>query len=249
MDRMNCADASLMRGRRRPSLGTTALLLLALASLAGCASTKLERGRAFAPLDDRPKPPMVLVYDFAVSAEDVIVDTFGPSLLTGDGDPSERVDLARETQRAFTAVVVAKLKEKGIKARRGESRTVPPLNALMLKGQFLTIDEGDAMGRTIIGFGRGGKELSVAVQVYQMMMTGPQQLVEGKGTSKGGKRPGMLIPVAGGAALGTAATSAVISGSVNIMSETSGRFNTDIKKLAEELGERAVQFYIDRGWL
>ena len=59
----------------------------------------------------------------------------------------------------------------------------------------------------------------------------------------------MLVPVVGGAALGTAATSAVVSGSISLVSAASGKFNTDVVKLSDELGERAVQFYSDRGWL
>ena len=184
-----------------------------------------------------------------MSAEDVVVDTFGPALMTGRGDPSERVTLGREVQSALTKTLVAKLREKGIHAQRALRGGRPFLDSLLLKGQFLSIDEGDAMGRTVIGFGRGAKELRIAVQAYQMTATGPRQLVEGTGTSKGGKRPGMLVPVVGGAALGTAAPSAVVSGSISLVSEASGKFNTDVVKLADELAERAIQFYIDRGWM
>jgi len=249
VEHMNDLVNSVGSRQARPSIGAEALVVLALLGLVGCASTSVERGRVLAPLDELPKPPVLLVYDFAVSADDVMVDTFGPALLTSDGDPSERVEVGREVQSSLSKTLVAKLGEKGIRAKRAHAATQPAPNSLLLKGQFISIDEGDAMGRTVIGFGRGAKELRVAMQAYQMTAAGPRQLLEGKGTSKGGKRPGMFVPVVGGAALGTAATSAVISASVSVVAEASGKFNTDVKKLAEEISERAVQFYIDRGWL
>jgi len=114
----------------------------------------MERGRVFTTLDGLPNPPVLLVYDFAVSAEDVIVDTFGPALFTGSGEPSERLALGREVQTALTRTLVAKLREKGIHAQRAGRGSRPRLDSLLLKGQFLSIDEGDAMGRTVIP-GRG----------------------------------------------------------------------------------------------
>ena len=218
-------------------------------SLSGCASTKIEPGRVMAPLDNLPKPPVMLIYNFAVDADKVIVDTSGPSLVSGDGDPSERLETGREVQSSFSKALVAKLNEKGIHARRAKRDTQPELHSLIIKGQFLIIDEGDAMARTVVGFGRGSTELRIAVQTYQATESGLKQLVVGEGTSEGSKKPGMLIPVAGGAVLGNAARSAVVSGGISIVSEATGKLKADINRLVDELAERAVQFYIDRGWL
>jgi hypothetical protein len=61
--------------------------------------------------------------------------------------------------------------------------------------------------------------------------------------------PGMAVPVAGGAAMGSAATSAVISGGMNIAKEASGAINPDAKRMAGEIAERAKAFYVRQGWL
>jgi hypothetical protein len=61
--------------------------------------------------------------------------------------------------------------------------------------------------------------------------------------------PGMAVPVAGGAIAGTAATSAVISGGMNIAKETRGAMNPDAARMAKKIADRAQAFYERQGWL
>jgi hypothetical protein len=61
--------------------------------------------------------------------------------------------------------------------------------------------------------------------------------------------PGMAVPIAGGAAMGSMATSAAISGGMNIIDETRGVMNPDAKRLAEKIAGRAKAFYVRQGWL
>ena len=75
------------------------------------------------------------------------------------------------------------------------------------------------MGRTVLGFGAGSSQVRVQVQLYQMTASGPRRLSEGVAKATGSKKPGMAVPVAGGAAAGCAATSAVISGGLSATSE------------------------------
>ena len=59
----------------------------------------------------------------------------------------------------------------------------------------------------------------------------------------------MAILVAGGVAMGSAATSAAVSGGMSLVSEASGKVNTDAKRLADLIAERSENFYKERGWL
>ncbi len=249
---MNARDSSLEspsthRPLRHPGLvlGLAALALVAL----GCASVNVGEQRVLAPLDELPKPPVLLVYEFAVSADDVVADTFGPQFITGEGKPSERLKVARKVQAGFQRAVVNLLRKKGIESRPATRDAFPPLHAILVKGQFLSVSQGDMMGRTVIGFGVGKSQLQVAVQAYQMTPTGPRQLTARESEATGRKTPGLLVPIAGGAALGRAGQAAVISSGVNIAGEVGAALSSDLDRLADELTERAVQFYIDRGWL
>jgi hypothetical protein len=59
----------------------------------------------------------------------------------------------------------------------------------------------------------------------------------------------MAVPMAGGVALGAAATSAVISGGMNVAREVKGAIDDEISQMAEEIAETAKKFYEQRGWL
>ena len=50
--------------------------LLAL-FLAGCAGGSAKVGQQYSGVQSLPRPPIVLIYPFAVDSDDVVVDTFG----------------------------------------------------------------------------------------------------------------------------------------------------------------------------
>ena len=191
---------------------------------------------------------MVLVYDFAVGANDVVVDTLGHEFR------SEAVQLSKEEEAAYATAdslseqLVAKLRKRGISAERADNSSVPPLNALVIKGQFLTIDKGSRFKRMVIGFGAGSSELQVRAQAYQATGYGLRRLAAAEVDSSGSKMPGMAVPMVGGAAVGTVATSAVISGGMAILRETRGAMHDDAGRIADEIAKRAEAFYRRQGW-
>ncbi|MCH8083734.1 MAG: DUF4410 domain-containing protein [Myxococcales bacterium] len=195
------------------------------------------------------RPGVLLVYDFAVAANDVMIDTLGAQFMSEGEKLTEKEQTARATANAFSVALVEQLRNDGINAQRAERGDIPPLHALVLKGQFITIDEGSRAKRMIIGFGAGSSELRARVQAYQATQSGLRRIAEAEAEASGSKMPGMAIPVAGGAAMGTAATSAVISGGMNIAKETRGAMNPDAQRMAKKIAERAKAFYVRQGWL
>jgi hypothetical protein len=196
-----------------------------------------------------PRPGVVLVYDFAVGADDVMVDALGAEFMSEGEKLTEEEQTAHATANAFSVSLVEQLRNKGINAQRAERGELPPLHAIVLKGQFITIDEGSRFKRMVIGFGAGSSELRARVQAYQATERGLRRIAEAEANATGSKMPGMAIPVAGGAAMGSAATSAMISGGMNIAKETRGAMNPDAQRMAEKIAERAKAFYIRQGWL
>jgi hypothetical protein len=196
-----------------------------------------------------PTPSVVLVYDFAVGANDVVIDTLGSEFQSEGKTLTEEEQTAYATANDLSVAIVDALGKVGINAMRARDGDVPPLHALVLKGQFITIDKGSRFKRMVIGFGAGSSELRTRVQVYQATQRGLRRIVEAEAQATGSKMPGMAIPVAGGAAMGTAATSAVISGGMNVVDETRGAMNPDTKRLAKEIASRAKAFYVRQGWL
>jgi hypothetical protein len=59
----------------------------------------------------------------------------------------------------------------------------------------------------------------------------------------------MAVPVGAGAAAGRVATSAVVSGGMNVAREVRGGMDADAGRLADEIAKRAEAFYKGQGWL
>jgi hypothetical protein len=230
-----------------PIAGVLILGLIAVGM--GCASagvTSVVRPAAGSMIQ---RPGVLLVYDFAVGANDVMIDTLGAQFMSEGEDLTEKEQTARAAANAFSVALVEQLQKDGINAKRAERGDIPPLHALVLKGQFITIDEGSRFKRMVIGFGAGSSELRARVQAYQATESGLRRIAEAEAEATGSKMPGMAIPVAGGAAMGSAATSAMISGGMNIAKETRGAMNPDAERMAKKIAERAKAFYVRQGWL
>ena len=218
--------------------------LLAL-FLVGCAGASTQVGPQYSKAKSLPRPPVVLVYQFAVDADDVVVDTFG----INQASTLERVKKGRVFARELAFRLFKKVKELGIPTRLATPDAKVPLNALVVKGQFLTIDEGSRAKRVIIGFGAGAEEVRVMVQVYQMTETGLRRISAAEGEAHGRKTPGIAGPAAvavgGGMVVG-----AVVAGGMNLKSEAiDGSMDTTLNNLVEEFVENAARFYKRQGWL
>lgn len=226
-----------------------AMATLALCVGLACASTKVENVERYAEDEQLPRPPVLLVYDFAVSPGEAVEDTFGSEFAGSTSPSSKEAQEARQVAASLSTQLVSKLRERGINAARATRGSVPPENAMVIKGQFVSIDEGSRVKRMVIGFGAGSSELRARVQAYQATAYGLRRIAQAEAGATGSKMPGMAVPVGGGAAVGRAAASAVISGGMNITKEVRGGMDADAGHLADEIAKRAEAFYKRQGWL
>ena len=232
--------------RRRSSRMLPLSALLALALLA-CASAGIENVERFTDDGTMPRPVTFLVYDFATHADDALTDTFGPEYEAQAPSDDERRE-AQAIASMLSERLVAEMRERGINAERAYPSTNPPETALLVKGQFITMDEGERRRRVLIGFGAGANELQVRLQVYQVIDGRLMRIGEADADAQGSRRPGMLVPIAGAVATGRAA-GAVIAGGLTIRQErTAGDLDDDVERLAKKLGEQARDFYDRQGW-
>jgi hypothetical protein len=222
---------------------------LALCVCLACASAKVENVERIAADERLPQPGVLLVYDFAVTPDDVVEDTLGSEFGRSTSPSSKEVEQARQVAASLSTQLVSKLLERGINAARATDARVPPVNAMVLKGEFVSIDKGSRVKRMVIGFGAGSSELRVQARVYQATPYGLRRIARAEAKATGSKMPGMAVPVGGGAAVGSAATSAVISGGMNITKEVRGGMDADAGRLADEIAKRAEAFYQRQGWL
>ncbi len=231
--------------RRLMALGFAGLV----ATLAlGCAKARIDTIQA-APTYPVVKPPVVLVYDFAVTLEEALTDTFGTYSGRAGEAESKEIQLGRATAASLSEQLVAKLQKKGIAAERALDDRAPPLHAFVVRGQFLDVNKGSRIKRMVIGFGAGSSKLVARVQVYQALDWGLRRIAEAEAVATGSKSPGMAVPVGAGAAMGAAATSAAISGGLTVAREVRGSMDADAGRMAEQIAKRAEAYYRRQGWL
>ena len=177
-----------------------------------------------------------------------MVDTTG--LTSGDeASSSEHLSEGKEWANALSQSLVRQFVEEGITARRATGSTHIPLNAIAVKGLFISIDEGDEIKRTTVGFGAGAEDVSIMVQVYQMRKAGLMRISEVEAEAHGRKTPGVAGPAAVAVGAGMVA-GLVVSSAMNVKSEAiDGSMQNTVDDLAEELVQRAVSYYKKRGWL
>ena len=218
---------------------------LALLFALGCATSSVKSSQNFTrgPL---PRPPVLVIYDFATSPNEALTQAYGSEFASPDAATNE---LARKTAQSLSKQLHQKLTENGIHARRASSGFVPTANAMVIKGEFLTVDEGSRLLRMTVGFGAGATHLRVRAHAYQAREWGLTRVAEAEVQAQGNRMPGMAVPVGVGAATGNAARSAVISGGMNVAQEVTGGLDKDAGRIADEIANRVKKFYQGQGWL
>ncbi len=219
---------------------------------AGCASTELLSRRRDVGNEKLPRPGRVIVYDFAATPDDISAD----SAIAGSYDrretpqSAEDIVLGRRLSDILAKELVRQIRELGMSAKRAGAGEAPRENDLLIRGQFVSMEEGSRTKRMLIGFGAGKSHLQTLVQGYQMGADGPRRLGELEIEAAGGKMPGMLVPVAGGAAGGRAATSAAVSGGMNVAQERGAETIEDgARRTAEQLAAILSRAFARQGWI
>ncbi len=121
----------------------------------------------------------------------------------------------------------------------------------IVRGEFISVDEGSRIKRVVIGFGSGSAELKTLAEAYVVTSAGLVTLGSAEVEAKGGKMPGMIVPVGAGAAVGRAATSAAISGGMNVASETVGGESIEAAatRTAKRIAEVLKRGFVKQGWI
>lgn len=222
--------------------------VLALAS--GCASNSVSDRQI---LVDEPirRPNQILVYDFGASPEEVP----GDSGLAGQYDEeqkptAEELAKGRALGAEIARALAEEIQEMGLPARHAPDDAAPRIDDLVIRGYFVSIDEGSAAKRMVIGLGSGSAHLKTYVEGFQMTRQGLRKLGSGSVDSGGGKVPGAILPA--GVAIATAnpiglvvMTAVKAGGELSGASTIEGRARGTAKEIAEQIEPR----FRKQGWI
>ena len=239
-------------GRRIRSYALTGIAVagLALAGLAGCARTSVEQGNVKAL--GLPRPQLIIVHDFGVSASAVALDTaIGSRLLEavkGNPEADEQLKIGQEVAKVVTENLVKEISKLGIPAVEAAKATPVAGPSLSIEGQFVTVDQGNRLRRAVVGFGAGASEVRTMVQVFETMNDGRRLVEDFYTTVKSSRKPGFGPMAGAGAAVG-GATSVAVSAGVGLATAHSQTVEGDAKNTADEIVKVLKKFFAEQGWI
>jgi Domain of unknown function (DUF4410) len=226
--------------------------LAALVALSGCAPTQIKTISKYA--GSVPKPNTVLVYNFAVSPDEVQLDR-GISariqeLIKKTPRTKEEKAVGHAVAEALATHLVKELNAIGVPATKAYGMPSTMGNAIEIEGQFLSIDEGNRTERVVIGLGAGRTDVKTLTQVYDARF-GSRMLVEEFDTdAKSGYKPGMAEMMAVGVLTHHLLVSTLASGALAAGSEAfMAGVDADARRTAQEIVKQLGQFFVAQGWI
>ncbi len=231
------------------------LTVFVMAIATGCAPTNVQQQGT--TLTQLPRPDLIMVYDFAVSPDEVKLDTgLSAELMQkyqqhkGMSPTAQEIKLGHKVAEAVADELVKKIRSYGLWAERGFGYPYGKGKVLMVKGQFVSIDQGNRTERVAIGLGAGRSDVQANVQVYELTPQGLQEVDTLRGTAKSGYKPGMAEMMGAGAIAGHLLMSTVVSGAVAGVSEmTSATVEADGKRLADKIAVDLGNFFVNQAWI
>jgi len=223
--------------------------VLLLFLVAACGQTGIRRA-SLTPATNLPRPERILVFDFAVSEEEVkeYQGIMRQQPAIKDASERERL-LAQEAKDALAEELVDGLKSVGFVAERAARNTRATGNDLVIDGQFLTVDEGNPFHRLVIGFGTGGSSVQTRVQVYQAPKA--DRLLEFTTQSESSKLPGAAPTLAAGAAVQGGVTAGMTVANAAVSGVKT--YKSDVARMAAASGDQAArylsEFFATQGWI
>ena len=232
-------------------MATIASCLVAMVVVTGCASTKMTNREQLVtgPL---PKPNHILVYNFVATPADVPPDSVlasEPDLDTTPQTP-EQIEEGRKLGAQIATELVQQILALGMPAELASTGMQPQLNDLVIRGYFLSINQGSAAKRVAIGFGAGASKLSTMVEGFQMTAQGLRKLGSGDVDSGGNKTPGAALGLVTFLATKNPA-GLIISSGAKVYGEASGSSTIEgrAKATAKEITDVLKQRFQQQGWI
>ena len=225
--------------------------LFALLLVAGCASTKVTERQVYTG-EKLARPDRIIVYDFAASPADVHAESALPSESAAAATPqtAQDVDVGRKLGAEVAKQLVTDLQGMGLPAVRAAGQPPPRVGDIVIKGSFVTVEEGGAGKRVLVGFGSGAADLRTVVEGYVMTAQGLRKLGGGEVASESGKTPGMVAPLALAAATANP-LGLIVVGGMKLHGEATGSSTVEgrAKATADEIAAQMKAAAERQGWI
>ena len=120
----------------------------------------------------------------------------------------------------------------------------------LIKGQLVSIDEGNRTERVIIGLGAGRSDVQAHAQVYEVTPSGRQLIDTIEVDAKSGLAPGMAETMGAGGLTGHLLVSTVVGGGLHVADEAIGaNVVADADRAAKGIAKQLSSLFTQQGWI
>jgi hypothetical protein len=225
--------------------------LFALVVMTGCASTEVTERETYQG-EKLARPDRIIVYDFAATPADVHANSALHSESADATTPqtAAEIEVGRQLGAEVAKQLVADLQGMGLPAVQAAAQPPPRVGDLVIKGSFVSVEEGGAGKRVLVGFGSGAADLRTVVEGYLMTAEGLRKLGGGEVASEGSKTPGMVAPLAVAAATANPIGLLVVGG-MKLHGEATGSSTIQgrAKPTADEIAAQIRVAAEKQGWI
>lgn len=242
---------SLRAPASRPSTRPLAAAALAVALVAGCTSVKVTPDAGAA--QKLPQPSRVLVYDFAVTPEEIQLDPVGSAVaakLDGTAKSAQEVKTGHAVADALSEHLVARIQGMGLPAQRASGPVPSTGNDVLIMGQLVSVDQGNAAERMIIGLGAGRSQVEAHAQVYETVAGKRVDIESMTGSAKSGLTPGAAETMGVGALAGHLLVSTAVTAGAQIANQDlSANVDAEAGRLGDDLANNLKSLFLKQGWI
>ncbi len=236
-------DSLLCVGFQRFRRARPAALAVLLA-VAGCSGASVKGSRDF-DIRGAEKPTQIIVYEFAYAPEQE------PGVESARQLTPEEESIGRQVSTIVADSIIVTLEKKtDISTVQPSDAGLPPDGTMVIEGEFVSIDEGSAAGRMLVGFGAGRSKLETRARAFYIFNGEKRPFSEYTLEADSGAMPGMALGVGMGAATGEwAREMAVAAGGVALETALGNDTIADAQRTGEELAIELIRQLKKRGWV
>lgn len=235
----------------RPFAHPLAAAVLATALLGACTSVKVspEAGAT----QKLPQPSRVLVYDFAVTPDEIQLDPVGSAIaakLDGAAKSTQEVKTGHAVADALSEHLVERIQGMGLPAQRASGPAPTTGKDVLIMGQLVSIDQGNAAERMVIGLGAGRSQVEAHAQVYETIAGKRVDIESMTGTAKSGLTPGAAETMGVGALAGHLLVSTAVTAGVQLGNQDlSANVEAEAGRLGDDLADNLKTLFVKQGWV
>lgn len=217
-------------------------------ALVGCASSTVHSHQSYSA-GKIARPGHIIVYDFAATPAEVPAESSLAGQSSNSGTP-EQIEAGRKLGAQVAQQLTAEIGQMGLPAVTAASGAKPQTGDLVVRGYFVSVDEGSASKRVLVGFGSGAADLKTMVETYQVTPQGLRRLDSEEIDSGGSKKPGVLMGVATMAATGNP-IGLIVGGASKLAGEKKGTDTAEgvAQQTAKTIAEELQKNFKEQGWI